>query len=129
MLTEVEIAEGVEIITDKEPKPEAPKRMNKVQRHKELCKQLNRIYEAKNQDYGDAFSTAYKQFGITSALVRISDKYNRLMNLASGKKVQVKDESIRDTLLDLSNYCLLTILELDREAYNKEKFKNEESIS
>jgi len=112
-----------------EVKEVSARKIPKVQRHKELCKQLNRIYEAKNQDYGDAFSMAYKQFGITSALIRISDKYNRLMNLASGKKAQVKDESIRDTLMDLSNYCLLTILELDREAYNKEKFKNEENIS
>ena len=106
-----------------------PKKMNKVQRHKELCKQLNKIYEAKNSDYGDSFSDTYKKLGIASALVRITDKYNRLMSLASGKKQKVNDESLRDTLLDLSNYCLLTILELDREAYNKEKFKNEESIS
>ena len=105
------------------------RKIPKVQRHKELCKQLNKIYEAKNMDYGDSFSAAYKQFGITSALIRISDKYNRIMNLASGKKAKVNDESIRDSLMDLSNYCLLTILELDREAYNKEKFKNEENIS
>lgn len=106
-----------------------PKKMNKVQRHKELCKQLNKIYEAKNNDYGDSFSDTYKKLGIASALVRITDKYNRLMSLASGKKQKVNDESLRDTLLDLSNYCLLTILEIDREAYNKEKFKNEENIS
>lgn len=106
-----------------------PKKMNKVQRHKELCKQLNKIYEAKNNDYGDSFSGTYKKLGIASALVRITDKYNRLMSLASGKKQKVNDESLRDTLLDLSNYCLLTILEIDREAYNKEKFKNEENIS
>ena len=106
-----------------------PRKMNKVQRHKELCKQLNRIYEAKNHDYGDSFGSTYKQLGIASALVRISDKYNRLMSLGSGKKQKVDDESLRDTCMDLANYAIMLVLELDREAYNKEKFKNEENIS
>ena len=26
---------------------------------------------------------------------------------------QVKDESLRDTLLDLANYCLMTVMEME----------------
>lgn len=106
-------------------KPIRKKKNNKVQRHKELCIQLNKTYEAKNHDYGDSFGETYKKLGIASALVRISDKYNRLMSLGSGKKQMVNDESLRDTLIDMANYCLMTVLELDRESYNKERFNSE----
>lgn len=118
-------------VTEETVKKTRPKKNNMVLRHKEICKKLNRIYEAKNNDYGNSFGDTYKQLGIASALVRISDKYNRLMSLGSGKKQMVNDESIRDTLEDLANYCVMTIMELDREAYNakKKEEKADESIS
>lgn len=46
---------------------------------------------------------------------RMEDKWNRLENLAGGAKQKVMDESIRDTCLDLANYCLMTVMELDRK--------------
>jgi hypothetical protein len=90
----------------------------RVSKHMELCKKLNNTYECKNRDYGNSFGDTYEKLGIISALTRITDKYNRLVSLCTKPKEEqmVKDESIRDTLLDLSNYCLLTILELDKEA-------------
>lgn len=90
----------------------------RVQKHMELCKELNKTYECKNRDYGNSFGETYEKLGIISAITRISDKHNRLINLCTKTESErkVKDESIRDTLMDLSNYCLLTIIELDREA-------------
>lgn len=81
--------------------------------HGQICKQLNDTYKAKNKDYGDSFHRSFVEFGPTAALVRISDKYYRAMNLLRGYDPQVKDESIRDTLLDLANYCIMTVQELD----------------
>lgn len=52
--------------------------------------------------------------GLVTALAQISHKYHRLLNLTKGTQPKV-DESIRDTLLDLSNYCILTVMELDKE--------------
>lgn len=91
--------------------------MNRVERHKEICNQLNKIYETKNHDYGNSFGETYEKLGIISAITRISDKYNRICSLAtkSAEERQVKDESIRDTLLDLANYCMMTIIEMDNE--------------
>lgn len=87
--------------------------VDKIQRHKTLCSELNAIYTKKNNDYGDAFSKTYKDLGIVSAITRISDKYNRLCNLAlSDKPMLVENETIVDTLLDMANYCLMTIIEL-----------------
>lgn len=44
----------------------------------------------------------------------MSDKYNRIVNLATHPDVNKGDESIKDTLLDLANYCLMTVMEIDR---------------
>ena len=50
-----------------------------------------------------------------SAVTRIGDKYNRLVNLAKGSEQEIKDESIIDTLLDMANYCLMTVMEIEDE--------------
>jgi len=91
--------------------------MNRVERHREICENLNKIYEQKNSDYGNSFGETFEKLGIISAVTRISDKYNRICSLAtkSAEERKVKDESIRDTLLDLANYCMMTIIEMDNE--------------
>ena len=86
--------------------------MNKYEKHAEICKQLNQIYRDKNHDYGDSFGETFKKLGIISAVTRITDKVNRLQTLCT-KESKVKDESIRDTLLDLANYSIMTIIELE----------------
>ena len=82
-----------------------------------LCKQLNDIYAKKNHDYGDSFHATYLEEGMAMARIRLSDKLNRFKSLTKSTDVaQVEDESIRDTLLDLANYALMTVLELDEES-------------
>lgn len=49
------------------------------------------------------------------AAIRIGDKYKRLVSLSKSAEQAVKDESIRDTLIDLANYSLMTVMELDRQ--------------
>lgn len=95
--------------------------MNGVERHKRLCDALNRIYDKKNHDYGDSFSKTYKELGIISAVTRITDKYNRLVSLARGAEQKVREESIRDTLLDMANYCIMTVMEIDKESREVDK--------
>jgi hypothetical protein len=89
--------------------------VDKVSKHKKLCEQLNKTYEQKNHDYGNSFGETYKKLGIISAITRISDKYNRICSLAtkSADERKVKDESIKDTLLDLANYCIMTVIEME----------------
>lgn len=65
-----------------------------------LCKK-------KNKDYGSSVQDTFKKFGDVSYLVRITDKYNRICSLLENGKVEVKDESITDTIVDLANYCFL----------------------
>ena len=87
--------------------------MNKVNRLEQLTEQLIETYKAKNADYGDSFADSFKEFGITSAVVRMNDKMNRIKSLSKGEDRQVKDESLRDSLMDLANYALMTVIELD----------------
>ena len=87
----------------------------KVAQHYTICQKLNQIYKAKNHDYGDSFGDTYKKLGIISAVTRLSDKMNRLMSLAVSHDAQVKDEKIEDTLLDMANYAIMTLIELGYE--------------
>ena len=86
--------------------------LKKAEQHAAICKTLNDVFVAKNADYGDSFSSLYKKLGLISAVTRISDKTNRLQSLCT-RETLVKDESVRDTLLDLANYAIMTIIEMD----------------
>ena len=86
---------------------------DKVDKHRNICSSLNRIYEKKNHDYGDSFGTSIKTLGVIAAVTRIYDKMQRIISLTkSNEKPQVTDESLLDTLMDMANYCIMTIIEL-----------------
>ena len=88
--------------------------MDKYNKHKEICNELNQIYRAKNHDYGDSFGETFEKLGIISAVTRITDKVNRLQTLCTNDR-KVGDETIIDTLYDLANYSIMTIIELEGE--------------
>ena len=89
--------------------------MTKVEKHMEVCKKLNSIYEKKNHDYGDSFHLSYLEEGMAMPRLRLGDKLNRFKNLSKGKDVLVNDESILDTLYDMANYAIMTIIEIEDE--------------
>jgi hypothetical protein len=86
----------------------------KIQKHQELLDTLHEVYIAKNHDYGDSVHDTYNKYGIISFLVRLEDKLNRARTLSKNTQL-VNDEKLRDTLLDMANYALLAILEIDGE--------------
>lgn len=94
--------------------------MDKQQEFKNITTEMVELYEKKNHDYGDAFGQTFAELGIISAVTRISDKTNRLKSLAT-KAQRVDDERIEDTLMDLANYAVMTLIELKSEAH-REKF-------
>ena len=91
--------------------------MDRIKRHKEICELLNEVYARKNHDYGNSFGETFDKLGIISAITRISDKYNRLVSLCTKPEEErkVKDESINDTLLDMANYCIMTVIEMYKD--------------
>ena len=76
---------------------------------KKLQKESLELFEKKNTDYGNAYS----KHGVIGLLVRIGDKISRMQNITKTGITLVKDEKLRDTLIDLHNYSALAILLID----------------
>lgn len=87
-------------------------KMDRLDIYQYILNNLEETYKNKNNDYGNSVADTYEKFGDLSFLVRITDKYNRLLTLCNPNNEQkVKDEKIDDTILDLANYCLLWLVE------------------
>lgn len=76
-------------------------------------KELQDIFVKKNTDYGNSFEESLEKHGLIAAIVRMEDKMSRL-NTLSKNEALVKDESIIDTLKDLSNYALMSAVWLEQ---------------
>ena len=85
----------------------------KVQMHPEICEEINDLYARKNHDYGDSFHQTFVEEGMAMARIRLGDKFNRFKTLSRSGEQKVDDESIRDTLIDLANYAIMTVLEME----------------
>lgn len=79
----------------------------------DILKEMQELYDKKNHDYGNSFSETIQEFGFTPAIARINDKFKRVKQMVKKEQMLV-DESMRDNLIDIANYCVLTIIELDR---------------
>lgn len=79
--------------------------------HRKILNEIHDTYKRKNADYGNSFGEQFNEYGLLSAVIRLDDKMRRLKQLLRNE-AQVKDESIVDTLLDLANYSIMTIMEL-----------------
>ena len=91
-------------------------KQSKVDRHRAICQEINELYARKNHDYGDSFHQTFVEEGFAMSRIRLSDKLNRFKALSrkEGER-QVKNESLRDTLIDLANYAIMTVLEMEEE--------------
>lgn len=79
---------------------------------RDIQDKLVAIYAKKNHDYGDSFNQGCDELGVGYAFSRIYDKTKRFQTLAKGimtnsLSMEVQDETIDDTLMDLANYCVM----------------------
>lgn len=93
--------------------------MSNIQKHRNICEELNSLYERKNRDYGNSFHDSYLEEGMAMARIRLSDKLSRFKTLTRTNQQSVKNESIRDTLIDLANYAIMTVMEIDDDVYSE----------
>lgn len=98
----------------------------KVKRHQEICKEMNTLYEQKNTKYNDSFGTTYEEYGPTALLLRLDDKISRAKALIRNPGFDPGDESIRDTLIDLANYSIMGIIEMEVEGSTPDETTKEE---
>ena len=80
---------------------------------KSITDKMCDIYKQKNSDYGNSFSNLFKECGMTYAYGHMAEKLERVKSLMKDE-AKVNGESMRDSLLDLANYAILTIMELDK---------------
>lgn len=75
----------------------------------EMSRKKNADYTGGNEDPFSNF-TSVEQFGIKTEqgfVTRMTDKLKRISSFVEQGTLQVKDESVQDTLEDLTNYCAL----------------------
>jgi hypothetical protein len=98
---------------------------NRVTQMETIQKDALELFKKKNSDYGDAFAT----YGTIGVMVRITDKLNRFVNINNTSVSLVKNETIRDTLIDLHNYAAMAIMILDeKNETNANSKKNEQEF-
>ena len=84
---------------------------------RELQDMQYRLFCSKQQDYGsgnislggDMESEKDKNFAMLGLAIRMNDKMQRLLNLIKDNK-EPNNESLEDTLIDISTYALMTII-------------------
>ncbi len=86
--------------------------------HSEICKSAQQLMSLKNRDYAGqegnepfANFTRVESMGICTTeqgfLTRITDKMSRLSSFIHAGKMNVEDESFKDTVVDVINYMVL----------------------
>ena len=81
----------------------------KAKRFRAITDKMLSVYLKKNADYGNSFEKSLDEFGPLAYVVRANDKMERIKQLAQGE-ARVKDESFRDTVLDLANYSIMFLM-------------------
>jgi hypothetical protein len=92
-----------------DPEQNMDLQVDRVDQMKKVQKEALDLFTRKNIDYGDAFA----KYGVIGVLMRIEDKLQRSLSITKNGVNLIKDEGIRDTLIDLHNYAAMAILLLD----------------
>jgi hypothetical protein len=85
--------------------------MDRVEQMKQIQSEGLALFTKKNADYGDAFA----KYGVIGVLMRIEDKIQRSLSISKNGVNLVKDEGIKDTLLDLHNYAAMALMLLEEK--------------
>lgn len=87
--------------------------------HKELTDEARSLSERKNHDYSGGKDDTHPFLNFTRCeamgickteagiLVRLTDKMSRLSTFVNTGEFKVKDEALRDTVLDIINYAVI----------------------
>ena len=98
--------------------------MSQSERFYQLLETMKETHDAKRHDYAndeDVFANfrTCEAAGIPAwkgCCIRIGDKFSRIMGFAKKEKLKVKDESIKDTLIDMANYALIALILYEEQA-------------
>lgn len=90
-----------------------------LQEFKNITEEMYTITQKKNSDYTGDISQPFKNFTMVETMgaatteqgffTRMNDKMMRFAGFLKNGTLQVEDEKIEDTLMDLANYSILLI--------------------
>lgn len=92
---------------------EEKRTLSDVERFKEITRVMSDIYAKKNHDYGNSFQKMFSKHGMSYPLIHLEEKLNRI-DVLSKDGCLIKEEGIEDSLLDLANYAIMTVMEIER---------------
>ena len=102
----------------------------------EILDTIKNLHDAKKHDYGneDVFANfrLSELAGISpwkGSVVRMGDKYARISNYIKKGDFKFKEESIKDTLMDMAIYSLITIVLYEEEMFNAHIKNFEEQLN
>ena len=82
------------------------------QSFKDITDNLFNTFSSKNKDYGNSFEDELNEDGLIISKIHLSEKLNRFKTLINNKANV--NESIEDTLMDMANYCIMTLMWLNK---------------
>ena len=86
--------------------------MDRPTQFKKIQAEALELFKKKNADYGDAFAN----YGPIGVIIRLGDKINRLSTITKECiRMEIKSETIRDTLIDLHNYSAMALMLIDEK--------------
>jgi len=88
-----------------------------VEKFHEIVMYMEDLYKKKNSNYGNSFSKLFNDLGPIAGIVPLHNKLDRITNLVKGG--QNNFESLEDSLIDLANYAILNLIELQKQKENK----------
>ena len=92
----------------------------------ELLNTIKNLHDAKKHDYG-AKEDIFANFRLSALTgispwkgsdVRMGDKYSRICSFIKNGDFKFKEENIKDTLLDMAIYSLITIVLYEQEMFD-----------
>lgn len=85
-----------------------------IEKFAQITDKMKEIYACKHHDYGQSTKDTYRKYGLVSMIVRMRDKLNRIESIYALMQKNEKpmvNESLYDTLGDLANYAIITMIE------------------
>ena len=92
--------------------------MEKASTFIDIAESQIRLYESKNADYGNAADKLFESYGLNYYLIMLEQKLLRIKNLYNNTD-KANNESIEDSLLDMSNYAILAVESMRKDAKQK----------
>ena len=80
-----------------------------------LTDEILELNEIKNSDYGNSFYKQLDEDGLLVSKIRLQDKLSRFSSIIKKGTIEVKDEKLRDTLIDLATYSIMTVAWMDNK--------------